>query len=126
MGLALLGCVCVMAQKVTIDKITYRIEKEEAFVHSADKDIQVANILSVVEYKGKSYPVTQVGINAGLINGGCAFCGCMELTSVSIPNSVKKIGTKAFYGCRSLEELSIPNSVKYLGMLSLSNPHLIR
>lgn len=122
--LALFGCAYVMAQKVTIDGITYKILNEEACVYEADKDIEVANILSSVEYKGKSYPVTSIGRNGGLLSGGRAFWNCVKLASVSIPGSVKTIGTNAFFGCSSLEELSIPNSVKYLGMWSMNNRHL--
>lgn len=126
MVLALFSFSCVLAQKVTIDKITYKISDGEACVYEADKDIEVANILNSVEYKGKTYPVTSVGRNGGLLSGGRAFWNCGKLTSVSIPSSVKTIGTNAFYGCSSLEELSIPNSVKYLGMWSMSNRQLKR
>ena len=112
-----LVCVQIFAQKVTIDKITYEIEKEEAFVYGADPDIEVANILSSVEYKGKSYPVTRIGkkfrVTPKLISG---FSKCSKLKTVSIPNSVKAFGTIAFALCESLEELSIPNSVRSFGV----------
>ena len=38
-----------------------------------------------------------------------------NLTSVTIPNSVTNIGTKAFSGCRALESINIPNSVTTIG-----------
>ena len=40
-----------------------------------------------------------------------AFRECKGLTSVTIPNSVTKIGTGAFIGCLSLASATIPNSV---------------
>jgi hypothetical protein len=37
------------------------------------------------------------------------------LTSVSIPDSVTKIGDRAFAGCTSLTSISIPDSVTSIG-----------
>lgn len=113
--LTLLGSVCLMAQKVTIDKITYQIEDGEACVYETDEDIEVANILSSVEYKGKSYPVTRIGKQSTFGVKGHAFYKRKLLVYVSIPNSVNSIECAAFYECKSLEEISIPNSIKSLG-----------
>lgn len=44
-----------------------------------------------------------------------AFFDCLNLTSISIPNSVKDIGEWAFYGCSSLRSLVIPDSVTSIG-----------
>ena len=40
---------------------------------------------------------------------------CSNLSSVKIPNSVKRIGNYAFYYCVNLESIEIPNSVVFLG-----------
>ena len=64
-------------------------------------------IPELVEYSGKTYPVTSIGDNA--------FLSCTELTSVAIPNSVKTIGKSAFSSCTSLTSITIPNSVTSLG-----------
>lgn len=42
------------------------------------------------------------------------------LISVSIPNTVTRIGDNAFIHCRSLTELEIPNSVKTIGQYAIS------
>lgn len=42
---------------------------------------------------------------------GHAFCGCTELTSITIPKSVTKIGGYAFAGCTGLTSMTIPESV---------------
>ena len=43
------------------------------------------------------------------------FNGCNNLTSITIPESVKSIGHGAFYACRSLENITIPEGVTSIG-----------
>ena len=43
--------------------------------------------------------------------GGALFAGCKELSSVSLPNSLKNIGQSAFWGCTALTEITIPENV---------------
>lgn len=118
-AVAILACSMGFAQKVTIDKITYLIEKGEACVYEADKDIQVANILSSVEHKGKTYPVTKIGHwdkeRWKLSRSESGFRGCEKLSSVDIPNSVKTIGSCAFAQCSNLTSVTIPTSVTHIG-----------
>lgn len=64
------------------------------------------NIPESVTYEGKTYPVTSIGERA--------FSSCLSLTSVTIPNSVTKIGFQAFTGC-NLTSVTIPNSVTSIG-----------
>lgn len=44
-----------------------------------------------------------------------AFQYCGNLTSVSLPNTLKKIGSFAFFECNNLTSLIIPNSVTEIG-----------
>jgi hypothetical protein len=44
-----------------------------------------------------------------------AFCGCESLESISIPDSVIRIGEIAFGYCKSLKNIDIPNSLKVIG-----------
>lgn len=50
------------------------------------------------------YAVTEIG----------SFGGCY-MSSVTIPNSVTKIGERAFHGCPLLTSVTIPNSVTTIG-----------
>ena len=47
--------------------------------------------------------------------GSWAFFGCIGLTSVTIPDSVTSIGEGAFYRCSSLASVTIPDSVTKIG-----------
>ena len=79
-------------------------------------------------YKG--IPVTSIGIEAftGCINltsitipdsitsiGQSAFLSCIRLTSITIPDSVESIGFEAFAGCSSLTSITIGNGVTSIG-----------
>jgi hypothetical protein len=44
-----------------------------------------------------------------------AFYDCSGLTSITIPNSVTRIGDNAFAGCSSLNSITIPDSVTSIG-----------
>ena len=69
------------------------------------------------------FPVTSIGATAfrgyygyeiGTINN------CNNLTSITIPNSVTRIGNYAFYNCTSLTSFTIPNSVISIGNAAFS------
>lgn len=47
--------------------------------------------------------------------GNTAFGNCSGLTSITIPNSVTEIGAYAFLNCNSLTSITIPNSVTKIG-----------
>ena len=47
--------------------------------------------------------------------GNSAFDKCSSLTEIEIPGPVKKIGDRAFDKCSSLREINIPDSVKKIG-----------
>ena len=44
-----------------------------------------------------------------------AFEECSSLQSITIPNSVTRIGDRFFFKCSSLQSITIPNSVTNIG-----------
>lgn len=86
-----------------IDGVRYELYNDKAIVVRQPKNISVANIRGTVVYNGKTYVVNEIA--------RYAFYGCEKLTSVTLPNSIVKIGEEAFYGCYGLTSITIPTSV---------------
>lgn len=47
--------------------------------------------------------------------GNSAFSGCSNLTKIKIPNGVTEIGGMAFYSCNNLNDITIPETVTIIG-----------
>ena len=50
-----------------------------------------------------------------VIIGYAAFCGCSNLRSVTLSNTITTIGDEAFYGCTNLTDVTIGTSVTSIG-----------
>ena len=85
-----------LISKGNVAEVTYGDNQYEG-------DITIPSSINVNEVE---YSVTIIGR---------AFSYCSGLTSVTIPNSVTRIGDKAFCGCSSLTSITIPNSVTSIG-----------
>ena len=85
---------------VSVSDKTCEVTYKDTYYNSYSGDITIP---STVTYNTQN--VTVVGI------GNNAFKNCRNLTSISLPNSLKSIGVSAFYDCRLLKELKIPKSV---------------
>ena len=104
--------VSAFAKDAIIDGIKYSLNDEtlkaEVIEKNANKYSGDIIIPGTVNYMGKTYSVTSIGVSA--------FSGCKGLTSVTIPNSVTSIATYAFSGCSGLTMVTIPSSVTWIGV----------
>ena len=111
-------------------------ENQTAIVCSGEKEYEgTVTVPSVVTYNGRSLDVEGITSKAFYNNkkldsisisdgitwiGDEAFYGCTELSSVSLPKTLKTIGyyyyasQGVFYNCRKLKTITIPDGVKCL------------
>lgn len=136
----------VSAYDVEINGIYYNadIQSMEMFVVSGDKNYSGnISIPSNVEYGGKQFTVTKIGggafsdvesyyynqDNTSLISvtlpntireiGSGAFARCPNLVSVNIPEACTYIDSYAFEGCSSLKSINIPKNITRFGQYSI-------
>lgn len=90
--------ICYNITGETTVQVTFRYQEDTGLDYIGDIVIP-----SNVDYNGKNYTVTEIRKSA--------FYNCRQLTSVSIPNTVKSIGNQAFIFCTSLTDVNIPYGV---------------
>ncbi|MDB4797200.1 leucine-rich repeat protein [bacterium] len=90
--------------EVNADPLTYKIEGETVTIIDCLR-YATSPVVIPSAYEGK--PVTSIGKSA--------FSGCVNLTSVTIPDSVSSIQPFAFEYCGSLTSVTIPDSVTSIG-----------
>ncbi len=60
-----------------------------------------------VSYDGITYTVTHIGYEA--------FCGCSDITSIELPNTIISLDERSFSGCTGLTTIELPNSLETIG-----------
>ena len=125
---ALFGWLNAQAQNFSDNGINYSVTSQNTVsVRYQNASVTGVVILPAqVTYNSSVYSVTSIEADAfsNCINlteitipnsvisiGGFAFNSCYNLTSVTIPNSVTSIGNNTFQNCSSLTSVTIPNSV---------------
>lgn len=73
---------------------------------------------SITICNGHTYNVTEIGITSTI--GRCAFLNA-NITTISLPNTITRIGICAFRNCSSLQSINIPNSVTHIGTCAFTN-----
>ena len=113
----LMAGLTVSAYDCEVDGICYDLSENEAsVVYRVNPDKRDNNqsgdysgdivIPSVITFQDKSYNVTTIE--------WLAFYGCTELTSITLPDNLKRINERAFYNCQKLTSITIPSNVELL------------
>jgi len=102
------------------DNLTWTIVKDTALIISGEGEMwdyiyNAPSIFSDAPWSNNKIITVYLAKNVTSI-GNYAFCGCISLKSITIPNSITSIGYCAFMTCRSLTSVIIPNSVTSIGM----------
>ncbi len=95
--------------KVTKDGVIYQVydaEGEQAAVIGCDNASGKLKIVSPIEIDGYKFSVTDIVDNV--------FKNNADITSVVIPESVRKIGDEAFYGCKNLAKIELGKSMNQI------------
>lgn len=102
------------AYDIQVDGFYYNLTGMTATVTYKEKGTSNKNAYSgdivipeTFEYYGATYTVIAIGEDA--------FWDCKNITSVSLPETIKSIGADAFYGCEGLTSFVIPDNVSTLG-----------
>ena len=105
-------------------RFTYSLSNNKSYYILTDINIfDTTDIVIEPTYKGlpvkvigssafRSLKITSVTIPDSITKiGSCAFEWCTELTSLEIPDSVTEIGKNAFEGCTNLESINISGAI---------------
>lgn len=111
---ALAGCMGL--EKISVDKDNPVYASDKGVLFSKD----MGSILLFPKGKKGAYvipnSVTNLYNNSSQIGGSSySFNGCINLTSVTIPDSIKYVNSKAFQGCSNLTSVTIAGGVEYIG-----------
>lgn len=135
------------ASKPSASQVTGVNLKENDWIYSTHKDGEGKFYAVVTGYNGKTtdvkIPVSLGGYGVRAINseafsgnryivsvvipdgvtdiGKYSFKGCVGLSSVSFPSTLKSIREGAFYGCKSLRNVNFPDSVNTIGSYAFYN-----
>ncbi len=117
----------------TLGNFTYftTTGSNEVEIYCHDTDNGTVTIPATVTYEGTKYSVTGIRHNAfaevsaevtsitlpsGIKKiGSQAFYNCGKLTYVNLPESLQEIGAEVFFLCQSLSEIKLPGSLQKIG-----------
>lgn len=93
-------------------KLEYKLNADSTgYIVSLSGKFFVSNVVIESEYEGK--PVVEIAPDC--------FNGCGRLKTITIPDSIKKIGAKAFMNCDSLESVYFTGSLGQWSNISFAD-----
>ena len=95
--------------------VTYTLSEDGVLTVSGEGDMKDWAYYHIPWYDDRK-SIKSIVVEEGITSiGSNAFYGCLNLTSVTLPLTLKCIGEHAFSDCESLIEVSIPESVISIG-----------
>ena len=88
-------------------------QKQEFGIYDHENHVVLGTFLSR-EIEQVEVPATANGKPVTAIGDNCFF-NCVDMQTVSLPNSITDIGVQAFAMCKSLIELELPDSITNIG-----------
>ena len=118
----------------TLKELGYEINDKKGEIFKNNEEIHSLNIPKTYNYNNENYIIVQIedlafyDCSCSLQSitipdsitkiGNLAFYYCSHLQSITIPENVTEIGECAFAYCKSLQSISIPNSIAKIGNLA--------
>lgn len=104
-------CAYTKKETVAIDGIRYVLYSDndkaiDAGVAGPVDDLEDVKIPDIVSYDGKDYIVDKIERDA--------FKNCVNMASVSLPNTINTIYDSAFEGCIGLNNIVLSKSLSYI------------
>lgn len=72
------------------------------------------------EEAAKKIKFITIADDTEIIENG-AFAGCLLVTEIAIPSTVKRIGDEAFRGCRGISTLALPSTLEKIGKYAFAD-----
>lgn len=97
-----IASVCVFAEENILDYITYKVNNGEVTITDCDESISGdVDIPDTID----GYPVTSLYE---------AFCFCKNITSITLPDSVRFISESSFWDCENLKTINFGNGLIHI------------
>ena len=93
-------------------EVTFRGDAYNSYVDEYTGDIVIPETVS---YGGTTFTMTAIGLSA--------FSGCENVTSVTLPSTIKEIGEYGFNYCTKLASLNLPEGLTTIGPRALRICH---
>ena len=94
--------------------VTYQGDEAPDLYHPRETDYAgIVVIPATVTYNATEYTVTKIG--------RLAFAYCVNLTEVTLPNTIEVIGRSAFSGCGIFDYINLPYGIKTIDQYAFSD-----
>lgn len=99
---------------------SFNVAEDNPFYKTIDGAIYTKNGKTLVAVPDRTRSGFTVAEGTETISGACFWCFC-EMTHIGLPNTLRKIGSRAFDSCESLVSISLPASIEKVDYRAFDN-----